>query len=134
MIDIYIFNGYILFQLHRAEHPDVEELKRPKKYSKVEFREELVRQLSGFDEYGNPPVFNPSAKKPGSYETAHIPKFTEAKRNCKVRYETNKQILKVVSFCSAPSVVYTCTVHKTKIVFKYGIARIRCTTNDCIII
>ncbi|KAK3721643.1 hypothetical protein QZH41_003665 [Actinostola sp. cb2023] len=123
MIDMAVVNSFILFQLHRAEHPDVEELKRPKKYSTAEFREELVRQLSDIDEYGNPPVFNPFAKEPGNFETAHIPQFTEAKRNCKVCYETNKQVLKWFHTAVHLSVVYTCIVLQTKIVFKYGPAR-----------
>ena len=42
MIDIAVVNGFILFQLHRANNPDVEELKRPQQYSTTEFREELV--------------------------------------------------------------------------------------------
>ena len=89
-------------QLHRAEHPEQEDLKRPKKYSITEFREELVRQLAGLEEYGQPPVFNPSAKSPGDYETIHIPQFSEVKKNCKVCYATIKQELKVVTYCSAP--------------------------------
>ena len=69
MIYIAVANSYILFQLHRVEHPEQEDLKRPKKYSITEFREELVRQLAGLVEYGKPPVFYPSAKSPGDYET-----------------------------------------------------------------
>ena len=102
MIDIAVVNSYILFQLHRAEHPEQEDLKRPKKYSITEFREELVRQLASIEEYGQPPVFNLSAKSPGDYETIHIPQFSEVKKNCKVCYATIKQELKVVTYCSAP--------------------------------
>ena len=78
MIGIAVVNSYILFQLHRAEHPEQEDLKRPKKYSITEFREELVRQHAGLEEYGQPPVFNPSAKSPVDYETVHIHQFSEA--------------------------------------------------------
>ena len=81
---IAVVSSYILFQLHRAEHPEQEDLKRPKKYSITEFREELVRQPAGLEEYGQPPVFNPSTKSPWDYETVHIPQFSEGKKNCKV--------------------------------------------------
>lgn len=102
MIDIAIVNSYNLFQLHHAEHPDDEALKRPKKFAIAEFQEELVRQLTGLDEYGQPPVFKPPTREPGEYETVHLPPFSSIKRNCKVCYATTKKELKVRSYCSAP--------------------------------
>ena len=102
MIDIAVVNGFILFQLHRANNPDQEELKRPRQYSTREFREELVRQQAGLEEYGLPPVYNPSAKQPGDFEAVHMPKFGEIRRNCKVCYDEMKKELKVGSYCSAP--------------------------------
>lgn len=114
MIDIAVVDSFILFQLHRASNPDVAELKRPKKFSTTEFREELVRQLAGLEEYGQPPVFNPHAKEPGNFETVHIPQFSEIRRNCKVCYETSQTEMKVVSYCSAPQcqVYLHCTQKK----------------------
>ena len=56
MIDIAVVNSYILFKLHRAENPDAEGLKRPGKFSIDEYREELVCQLAGLEEYAQPPV------------------------------------------------------------------------------
>lgn len=97
MIDIAVVNGFILFQLR-----DVEELKRPQQYSTTEFREELVRQLAGLEEYGLPPAYNPSAKQPGDFEAVHMPKFGEIRRNCKVCYDEMKKELKVGSYCGAP--------------------------------
>ena len=47
MIDIAIVNGHILFQSHRACDPTVKELERPKKYSRLEFREERGCQAAG---------------------------------------------------------------------------------------
>ena len=105
IIDIAIVNSFILFQLHRAEHPDEEALKRPEKFAVAEFREELVRQIAGLEEYGQPPVFKPPArepKDPGEFGTAHILKISDTKRNCKVCYATTKNELKVRSYCSAP--------------------------------
>jgi len=52
IIDIDIVNSYILFQLHPIEHPDNEALKRPQKFAIAEYREELVRDLAGLNEYG----------------------------------------------------------------------------------
>jgi len=97
-IDIAIVNSYILFQLHRAEHPDNEALKRPQKFSTAEHREELVRDLAGLDEYRTPPVFKPPTKEPGEFATVHIPKFTDTKRNCKVCYAATQKDMKVKVF------------------------------------
>jgi len=102
MIDIAIVNSYILFQLHRAEHPDNEALKRPHKFAIAEYREELVRDLAGFNEYGPPPVSKPPTREPGEFVTVHIPKFADTKRNCKVCYTVAKEEMKVRSCCSAP--------------------------------
>lgn len=74
MIEIAVVNSFILFQLHRAEDCDVDELKRPNKFSIAEYREELVRQLAGLEEYAQPPVFKPTSVEPGAFETAHIVK------------------------------------------------------------
>ena len=95
MIDIAVVNGFILFQLHCANNPDQEELKRPRRYSTRVFREELVRQLTGLEEYGLPPVYNPSTQQPGDFEAVHMPKFGEIRRNCKMRYDELKKELKV---------------------------------------
>ena len=101
MIDIAIVNSYILFQLHRAEHPDNEALKRPKKFAIAEYREELVRDLAGLNEYGQPPVFKPPTREPGDFVTVHIPKVTDTKRNCKVCYKATQKEMKVRTYCSA---------------------------------
>ena len=80
MIDIAVVNSFILFQLHRAEHPEVEELKRPSRYSASDFREELVRQLGGLEEYGLPPVWKPSAQekpKDSSFQTRVLAMYSE---------------------------------------------------------
>jgi hypothetical protein len=44
LIDIAVANSFILFQRYRAEHSEVEALRRQSKYS-VGFREALVRQI-----------------------------------------------------------------------------------------
>ena len=42
MIDIALVNSCILFQFHRAQHPEVEELMQPSRYSTSDFQEELM--------------------------------------------------------------------------------------------
>ena len=59
MIDIAVVNSIISFQIHRAANPDNDDLKRPKKFSVAENREELFRQLA---DYGPPPVHRPPKK------------------------------------------------------------------------
>lgn len=114
MIDVAVINGYILFELHRAANPDNEMLRRPKKFSVGEFREELVRQLAGLEDFCNPPMFGPPKREPGTYDTVHLPQFTDKKRNCKVCYKTTNKELKVLSMCSAPQcqVYLHCTADK----------------------
>ena len=107
MIDIAVVNSFILFQLHRAEHPDVEDLKRPQKFSIAEYREKLVRQLAGLEEYAQPPVFKPPSVEPGDFETAHIVKSSGVRKSCKVCYKATQKELKVVTYCSARQ----CQVH-----------------------
>lgn len=114
MIDVAVINGYILFELHRAANPDNEMLRRPKKFSVGEFREELVHQLAGLEDFGNPSMFGPPKREPGTYDTVHLPQFTDKKRNCKVCYKTANKELKVLSMCSAPQcqVYLHCTADK----------------------
>lgn len=116
LIDIAVVNSFILFQLYRTEHSDVDELHRPSQYSVLEFREELIRQLAGLDDYGAPPVFQPPKKQVelSEFETVHLPRFSESKRNCKVCYAADKSVLKVVTYCSAPqcNVFLHCTKDK----------------------
>ena len=102
MIDIAIVNSYILFQLHRAEHPDEEALKRPQKFTIAEYQEEPVRQLVGLEEYGQPPVFKPPKREPGEFETVHMLTFDAKGKNCKVCYAATKKEQKVKTFCDAP--------------------------------
>ena len=92
----------VKLQLYHGEHPDNEALKCPQKFAIAEYQEDLVRDLAGLNEYGQPPVFKPPTREPGELGTVHIPKFTNTKRDCKVRYESTQKELKVRSHCSAP--------------------------------
>lgn len=52
LIDIAVVNSFLLFQAHRAEHT---EIKRLTGYSQCDFHNEIVREICGFEEYGDPP-------------------------------------------------------------------------------
>ena len=102
IIDISVVNSFILFCHHQANNPDNEELKRYKGYSLLDFREELVRDLVGLNEYGKPPEHKPPPKEPSTFETIHIPIYGKEKKNCKVCYAQEKRELRIYSYCSAP--------------------------------
>ena len=106
MIDIASVNSFILFQEHRKSNRGKVSLHRPGRYSILEFREEIIRNIVDLDEYANPPIYK-VVKDIGVYTSVHNPQFAETKRNCKVCYAKTKQTLKVFTFCSAPQ----CNVH-----------------------
>ena len=113
LIDIAVVNNYTLFD--PAEHPDNEALKRPQNFAVFEYREELVRDLEGLNEYGQPPVLTPPTKEPGVFVNAHIPKFTYIKMNCRVCYKSTQKEMKVRTYCNAPrcnNVYLHCTQDK----------------------
>jgi hypothetical protein len=56
LVDMAVVNGFLLFQQHRASDPDNPDLYRRSTYNIVDFREELVRQITGLEEYDVPPV------------------------------------------------------------------------------
>ena len=121
IIDIAVVNSFILFQLYRNQHPEIEELCRPQKYSTLEFREELVRQLAGLEEYGLPPVYmySQGRHEKNKFETEHVPEVTpETKRNCRVCYETENEERKVVTQCNAPQCQVYLHITKNRNCFK----------------
>ena len=102
LIDIAVVNSYILFLEHQAKNPD--DLKRPRGYNQCDFRDEIVRQICNFDEYGDPPLHisgKPSAP-PSVFETEHIPRVSDMRRNCVVCYKQEKVERKTNFYCSAP--------------------------------
>ena len=101
LIDIAVVNSFILFQAHRATYPEIE---RPAEYSQCDFRDEIVREICGLDEFGDPPSYNPGRQRaqPTEFETVHVPLFAEQKRNCVVCYKQEKAERKVYSYCAAP--------------------------------
>ena len=71
-IDIIVVYGFILFQQHRKNKPDLVTLKRHSRYSLLDFREEIIRNIMSFEEYAEPSTF--TVHKPvGSFTSEHIP-------------------------------------------------------------
>ena len=60
LIDIAVVNSFILFQAHRAEHTEIE---RPAGYSQCDSCDKIVREICGFEEYGDPPTYNPGRQR-----------------------------------------------------------------------
>ncbi|XP_048587509.1 piggyBac transposable element-derived protein 4 [Nematostella vectensis] len=120
MIDIAVVNSHILFQIHCAKNPDNTALHHPKKYSVAEFREELVRQLAGLEEFGPPPAHKPPTSAPNQFESVHMPMMSDVKRNCKVCDATTGKELKVRTYCEAPQCQAYLHLTSTQDCFKIG--------------
>ena len=56
MIDISRENAYILINDRRSKNPDVSELQRPKRYTQLDFTEELISGLAGIELYASVPI------------------------------------------------------------------------------
>ena len=90
IIDIAVVNGFILFQQHGKNNPDLVTLKRHSRNSLLDFREKPIRNIMGFKEYAEPPTFR--VHKPlGNFTSEHIPRFSDSKENGKVRYRKKKK-------------------------------------------
>ena len=63
MIDISLVNTYIIFQSYRKANSKGVPLKRAKNFCVLDFREAVIRQILGLEEFGRPPVINPTTKK-----------------------------------------------------------------------
>ena len=100
-----IVNGFLLFQEHRANHPDTPALHRKPTYNIVDLREELVRQICALAEYDRPPVYEAVQAVPPNDQfcTVHIPMTAEGntRRRCVVCSAAGRQS-KVSTYCSAP--------------------------------
>ena len=102
LIDIAVVNSFLLFREHQSKFPDNAGLKRTADYSQAHFREEIVRNICGFEEYMDPPAASTPVGDPNEFETAHVPVVTQQKKNCVVCYKRDKVEKQVHSKCSAP--------------------------------
>ena len=84
MIDIAKVNSFILFNNWRAQNPDVEILKRTRRFTQLDFTEELIRQLGGIDLYSEPPV---SRKCITFVSHSILPVYSNLRRNYKLCYQ-----------------------------------------------
>jgi len=96
------FNSFLLFGEHQSKFPDNAALKRTADYSLAHFREEIVRNICGFEEYMDPPAATNPVGVPDEFETVHVPVISEQKRNCVVCYKLEKAERQVHSKCSPP--------------------------------
>lgn len=104
LVDIAVVNSFILFREHQSKNPDDEALRRPGEYTLGSFREEIVRQLCGFEEYEQAPSSTQLKPTPPQhdFETVHLPGFSDDRRRCVVCYKQGRGELKVYSYCRAP--------------------------------
>ena len=82
-----VLNSFTLFKANQTQFPDKEALRRPSSYDLIKFRKEIVRQLCGFPEYGNPLLpSNPLSPPPppSAFVTNQIPMMVEVKKRCGV--------------------------------------------------
>ena len=102
MIDISLVNAFILFQSYRKANPKIVPLQRAKSFSVLEFREAVIRQILGLEEFGTPPVAKPATKKcekVPKQANNHFPIFGDKKRNCKHCYMKSRIESKIFSYC-----------------------------------
>ena len=92
LVDMAVVNSYILFLEHRAQNPHEEALRRPAGYTQAEFREEIIRDICEFPEYGDPPLCDNTRRDPDRelYDSTHMPIFTDERKNCVVCYKLRK--------------------------------------------
>ena len=105
LIDIAVVNGYLLFSKYRRDNPDNPPLNRPRTYTIVEFREEIIRQICGIAEYERPPIYEAiqPLPPPDQFCTAHLVRTTEGvRRTCVVCYAAGRGQRRCMTFCSAP--------------------------------
>ena len=95
-----------MFLEHKAKNPD--EVERPVGYTQCDFRDELVRKICGFEEYGDPHRYAsgrpraPPAPPPSVFATQDIPHVSDIKRNCVVCYKRDKVEKKITTYFSSP--------------------------------
>ena len=107
LIDIAIVNGFILFQDSRKQGK-LNKATRPRGYSLLSSREELVRYILDIPEFAEPPIYRHLAPAEPKIPITHIPDFTSARRNCHNCYEKTKKEYKVSSFCPDCKVYLHC--------------------------
>ena len=97
-----LVNGHILFKLHRAAYPEVYASQIPAKYSLLKFKEDVVRQLAGLEEYGEPPCYQYAPKDKPDFQADNMPLFSDSRHTSRVCYDKEKTQRKVFSYSDGP--------------------------------
>ena len=103
LVDIAVVNSFILFQRYREQHADIEGLHLALGYSVVDFREALVRQICGWQEYYDPPAYEQSVPGFSQFQTVHMPVASDdgIRRNCVVCYGKGRGKNRLITYCAA---------------------------------
>ena len=107
LIDIAIVNSFILFQELRKQYK-LDKVKRPKDYSLLHFREELVRNILDIPEFAEPPIYKLLTPAERHVPITHIPNFASTRRNCHLCCEKTKKEFKVGCFCPECKIYLHC--------------------------
>ena len=98
LVDICRVNSFVLFKTWQAANPDIPELVRSKKYSQLEFTEELIRELANVEHDDPVPLLSSPRKPSASHQIT--PEYTDCKRNCKFCYKRYHTEVKTYVKCS----------------------------------
>ena len=80
MVDLAVFNSFIMFTALQKEHPQDKRLARTKRYAQKDFRIELVKQLGGMvHDQELPPLFQ---FKASPVQASHLPVYSEDRHHC----------------------------------------------------
>ncbi|KAJ8356795.1 hypothetical protein SKAU_G00195890 [Synaphobranchus kaupii] len=102
-IDIAVVNSFLLFQEWQQCHAAPGNESRFAKYTQIDFRENLARQLGGIDTHASFPSHSLKTQPPPSeFHSTHIPQMQDSSRNCWLCYKKNKVENKTKIACLAP--------------------------------
>ena len=123
IIDISIVNSFILFCHHQANNPDNEELKRYKGYSLLDFREELVRDLVGLNEYGKPPEHKLHQRSLPHLKQFIFPSTEKRRKTVKFAMPGKRKNSGFIPTVVLLSVMFICTALQVKVASRFGTAK-----------
>jgi len=106
LIDLAVFNSYILFPEQQEANPNFVQLQCLQRYNLENFREELIRNICDLPLTDQPPAHarvHPQPPAAGVFVVEHCLIFVEAKKQCVVcakNEESGRNRVKTT--CSAP--------------------------------
>ena len=96
--------------------------KYQKKNSLLKFRE-VVRQLDGLEEYGEPLCYKHAPKDKPDLQADHMPVFSDSRHTCRVCYDIEKTQRKVFHIVMPLNVRFICSVQSKETASKSGIKK-----------